>query len=83
MNFPLPDPGPILDWDRLLREARSLYEEADPGHDFSHILRVFENARRIGEQEGADMQVLLLAALLHDAGSPPKSAGPQDRSRAG
>ncbi len=64
----------VLDDDRLLEEVRPLYEDADPAHDFSHILRVCKNARFIGEREGADMQVLLLAALLHDAGSGSKSA---------
>jgi len=71
-----------LDWDHMLQEAKSLYVEADPGHDFSHILRVCENARKIGEREGADMQVLLLAALFHDAGSGPKSAVHSDESSA-
>lgn len=53
----------------LMAEIRLLYEEADPAHDFSHIIRVYENAKWIGENEGADMDVLLHAALLHDAGS--------------
>ncbi len=44
-----------------------MYKGADPAHDFSHILRVYKNAREIGQAEGADMKVLLLAALLHDA----------------
>jgi uncharacterized protein len=59
---------------RLIEYARRLYTNADPAHDFSHILRVYENARQIGEKEGADMQVLFLSALLHDAGQGPKSA---------
>jgi uncharacterized protein len=46
-----------------------LYEEADPAHDFSHIIRVCQNAQIIGKKEGADMLVLLFSALLHDAGS--------------
>jgi uncharacterized protein len=66
--------GIVLDDDRLLEEVKPLYEEADPAHDFSHILRVCRNANFIGEREGADMQVLLLAALLHDAGSGSKLA---------
>ncbi|MFA6373873.1 MAG: HD domain-containing protein, partial [Methanothrix sp.] len=49
----------------------------DPAHDFSHILRVYKNARIIGQEEGADMQVLLLAALLHDAGSEKKHTSKQ------
>ena len=53
----------------LHEEVKALYEEADPAHDFSHILRVYQNAQLIGKKEGADMQVLLFSALLHDAGS--------------
>ncbi len=56
----------------LLEEAKPLYEGKDPAHDFSHALRVYRNAKVIGKKESADMQVLLLAALLHDAGSGPK-----------
>jgi uncharacterized protein len=51
----------------MLDKIKAIYEGADSAHDFSHILRVFRNAQIIGEKEGADMQVLLLAALLHDA----------------
>jgi uncharacterized protein len=53
----------------LHEEVKAFYEEADPAHDFSHILRVYQNAQLIGKKEGADMQVLLFSALLHDAGS--------------
>ena len=51
----------------LLEDVERLYKDADPAHDFSHILRVYHNAKVIGLAEGADMPVLLLAALLHDA----------------
>ena len=53
-------------------DIATMYQGADPAHDFSHILRVFKNAQIIGLREGADMQVLLWAALLHDAGSTKK-----------
>jgi len=56
----------LMPW---LESVRTLYGKSDPAHDFSHILRVCNNARIIGMQEGADMRVLLLAALLHDLGS--------------
>ena len=61
----------IKDFDTiaLQKEVKALYEEADPAHDFSHIMRVCQNAQIIGKKEGADMQVLLFSALLHDAGS--------------
>ena len=58
-----------LDLNAHLDDIRLLYHGADPAHDFSHILRVSRNARIIGLQEGADMLVLMLASLLHDAGS--------------
>ena len=55
-----------------MNEIRPMYRGADPAHDFSHISRVYKNATIIGREEGADMQVLLLAALLHDVGSEKK-----------
>jgi len=36
------------------------------GHDWWHIYRVWQNAKKIGRQEKADMLVVELAALLHD-----------------
>lgn len=49
-------------------QARQLYPDDDPVHDFDHILRVFALAERIGTAEGADLEVLQAAALLHDVG---------------
>jgi len=57
------------DLNSWLERIRTLYARSDPAHDFSHILRVCKNAGIIGKEEGADMRVLLLAALLHDLGS--------------
>ena len=36
------------------------------GHDWWHILRVWNSAKTIGKEEKADMFVVELAALLHD-----------------
>ncbi|NPV62166.1 MAG: HD domain-containing protein [Methanotrichaceae archaeon] len=71
-------PSKASDWEKWLAEARLLYSEADSAHDFSHIVRVCSNARQIGEREGANMRVLMLAAMLHDAGSLPKDAGQKE-----
>jgi uncharacterized protein len=46
--------------------ARTLYDDRDPVHDFDHVLRVLALARRIGQAEGADMDVVETAVLLHD-----------------
>ena len=62
------------DFDPLpwMEKIRALYQETDPAHDFSHLSRVYRNAKMIGQEEGADMSILLLAALLHDVGSDKK-----------
>jgi len=49
-------------------EARRYYEGADVVHDFDHVLRVLALAERIGRAEGADLEVVRAAALLHDVG---------------
>ena len=41
-------------------------KDAEAGHDWWHILRVWNNAKLIGQSEQADMLVVELAALLHD-----------------
>ena len=52
-----------------VEEARSYYRHAsDPAHDFDHVLRVTAMAERIARAEGADLEVVRAAALLHDLG---------------
>ena len=41
-------------------------KDAEAGHDWWHIQRVWNNAKLIGQSENADMLVVELAALLHD-----------------
>ncbi len=56
-----------------IAEARRHYDEHDAAHDFDHVLRVWELAQRLGPAEGADMEILQGAALLHDVGRPEQS----------
>lgn len=59
-----------------LEEARTWYQDTDAVHDFDHILRVYRMAERLAKAEGADMDIVHAAALLHDAqGSNPGAAG--------
>ena len=57
-------PADILE--KTARHIRSLLAADSSGHDWWHIERVWKNALRIGRQEGADLFVVQLAALLHD-----------------
>ncbi len=46
----------------------------DPAHDFGHIMRVYNNAKKIAKKEKADQKLVLSAVLLHDIVSYPKSS---------
>ena len=50
-----------------VEQAREWYSADDPVHGFDHVLRVMRSAEEIGEELGADLEVLRAAALLHDA----------------
>jgi uncharacterized protein len=58
--------------DRLRSVAESRCTGIGPAHDFLHVLRVTETARRIGLIESADLHVVVPAALLHELFNYPK-----------
>jgi uncharacterized protein len=49
-----------------VEEARRWYEGADAVHDFDHVLRVLALAERLALAEGADLEIVRTAVLLHD-----------------
>lgn len=59
-----------------LDQARAWYVDTDPVHDFEHVLRVYHLAEKIGAAEGADLDIVRAAALLHDA----SGAAPDDEA---
>lgn len=61
-----------------IQQARAWYSTSDPVHNFEHVMRVYRTAERLGREEGADMQILLAAVLLHDA----EGAAPGGEDRA-
>lgn len=50
----------------LIRIAEERQVKGDPSHDFHHIRRVLALAKKIGGHEGADLDVVIPAALFHD-----------------
>jgi len=59
-----------------IEQARAFYSGDDAVHDFEHVLRVYHTAMKLGRLEGADLEILGAAALLHDSrGAEPGGAG--------
>jgi len=58
-----------VEWiETVKKQAESLFDGTRGSHDWEHTLRVFRLCRQIGSAEGADMDVLMTAAFLHDIG---------------
>jgi uncharacterized protein len=51
---------------------------AEAGHDWFHIERVFKTAQTINQQEKGDEQVVAFAALLHDIADPKFNNGDEE-----
>jgi uncharacterized protein len=64
-----------------IEDARAYYND-DPVHGFDHILRVLALAEHIARAEGADVEIVRAAALLHDIArdADDDEAGQQDHA---
>ena len=52
--------------DRAIEFVRKIFKNDYSGHDYFHTFRVFKTATHIATQEKADLEIVQLAALLHD-----------------
>ena len=52
--------------EKALAFVEDFFSQDYSGHDYFHTVRVFHMATRIAKQEQADLQIVQLAALLHD-----------------
>jgi len=57
--------------EQLKDEVKNLMGN-DPAHDYEHVIRVFNNAKKLALKENANEKLVLSAALLHDVVSYPK-----------
>ena len=55
--------------------------DAEGGHDWWHIYRVWQCAKKLAEKEEADLLVVELAALLHDIADSKFHGGDEDFSK--
>ena len=65
-----------MDIDNIKKIAKLMTSESSGSHDWFHTKRVHDLCMKIGRAEGANLDVLAIAAYLHDIGRPF-----QDRSR--
>ncbi len=67
------------------KEVRTLLSKDKTSHDWEHTNRVLNMALHIGKKEKANLEILELAALLHDIGRPEehKSKGKLDHAEIG
>lgn len=61
--------------ERIREETQRYFVDARGSHDWSHTERVYNLCMHIGKKENADLDILALAAFLHDIGR-----GEQDRT---
>jgi uncharacterized protein len=52
--------------DKTILFVKAKLEQAEGGHDWFHIERVYKNALLIAQEESCDLTVVKLGALLHD-----------------
>lgn len=58
------NPDQIID--TTIEFVKQTLSNAEGGHDWFHIERVYKNALHINKEEGADHLIVALGALLHD-----------------
>ena len=52
--------------EKALDYVKKTFENDFSGHDYFHTLRVFNMAMRLAREEGANLEIVGLSALLHD-----------------
>ena len=55
-------------FEKIKNETKKYFKGAKGSHDWSHVERVYNLALKIGKKEKANLEILKLAAILHDIG---------------
>lgn len=55
-------------YESVVEEVKKIFSNCRKSHDLDHTERVLNLCLRIGEQERANLEILKLAAILHDIG---------------
>lgn len=54
--------------EQIKKQAKEFFSNSKGSHDWEHTLRVFNLCVHIGKKENADMEIIKIAAILHDIG---------------
>ncbi|MBN2038508.1 MAG: HD domain-containing protein [Spirochaetes bacterium] len=54
--------------EKITERAKEFFADSKGSHDWDHTLRVYNTCMHIGRKENADMEILKIAAILHDIG---------------
>lgn len=56
---------------QIKEEAKKILQKSKSGcHDWEHTIRVYNLAEQIAQHENADLEIIQIAAILHDIGRP-------------
>jgi uncharacterized protein len=80
MSLDVPAPGDSTWETRFEAFLRKQMEEADAAHDRAHVERVVTTARRLAQDEDAQMEIVIPAAWLHDCVVVPKDHPRRDEA---
>lgn len=70
--------------DNAIKYIRIFFSSDFTGHDFQHTMRVYRMATKLAQEEGADLFIVSLSALLHDVDDikiSPETSENLDRAR--
>jgi uncharacterized protein len=56
----------IQNFEHVVAAVKAFHEHEGSGHDWQHIRRVCTTAGRLAREENADLNIVMLIALLHD-----------------
>lgn len=54
--------------DKITEKVKEFFSDSGASHDWEHTQRVYNLCLDLGKKENADMEILELAAILHDIG---------------
>lgn len=55
-------------FEKVIKKVKKIFKKGRNSHDIDHTMRVYKMCMQIAETESCNMEVLTLAALMHDIG---------------